>query len=415
MSAEYNRKKNRLKKQWSYIDAALKKVQLTQQFEKRKYLLEAIMKSDSNTFDKLLTDDPILVHCPIPSGYNHFNIYQIIIERSTDIFIDNVFTKYIDIINISTEGGKILVPVACERGDENILKLILKYFPNAPLDGNSNSNQSLNYLLHDEPRHLIQRELEAYENEIPLACIIRNDRSDLLKILFQFKSFTLKYLTLQQNQQIFHLCLLAEHRQVSIDKYNIKWFKNQSLRPCGSIECFRLLVEYANFNPLDIFNDNYQLSYISPFTFILESIYLYLIQLHNKLLVDLQIKFHIRLLQGLYDLINKQMQLFIYLITHCCFQPSESDLIRLNECIHYIEEIFHHSNEYRLVKRIMFHIKNLLNEINKKNNQECLTLKQICRFNIRDCVRDKKYVLVQIEETFCNLSSTHRKYLKFLV
>lgn len=116
MSSEYIRKKNRLKKQWSYIDAALKIVQLTQQSEKRKYLLEAIMKSDSDTFDKLLSDDPILIDCPMPAGYNHSNIYQIIIERSTDTFIDNIFTKYFHMIENSTENGKILVPVACERG-----------------------------------------------------------------------------------------------------------------------------------------------------------------------------------------------------------------------------------------------------------------------------------------------------------
>jgi len=122
MSVEYIRKKNRLKKQWSYIDAALKIVQLTQQSEKRKYLLETIMKSDCNTFDKLLNDDSNIVDCPIPIGYNHFNIYQIIVERSTDTFIDNVFTKYFHMIDNSTEGGKILVPVACERG----LILILK-------------------------------------------------------------------------------------------------------------------------------------------------------------------------------------------------------------------------------------------------------------------------------------------------
>lgn len=116
MSSEYIRKKNRLKKQWSYIDAALKIVQLTQQSEKRKYLLEAIMKSDSDTFDKLLNDNPNLVDCPIPVGYNHFNIYQIIVERSTNIFIENIFEKYLQMINNSTENGKILVPVACERG-----------------------------------------------------------------------------------------------------------------------------------------------------------------------------------------------------------------------------------------------------------------------------------------------------------
>ncbi len=68
-------------------------VQLNQQSEKRKYLLEAIMKSDSNTFDKLLNDDPLLVDCSIPPGYNYLNIYQIIVERSTHTFIDNVHSK----------------------------------------------------------------------------------------------------------------------------------------------------------------------------------------------------------------------------------------------------------------------------------------------------------------------------------
>jgi hypothetical protein len=298
-------------------------------------------------------------------------------------------------------------------GDGNILKLILKYFPCASLDGISSSNQSHNYLLHDEPRHLIQRELEAYENEIPLACIIRNDRSDLLTILFQFKSFTFNHLTDQQIHQIFHLCLLAEHRQVSIDKYNIKWFKNQSLRPCGSIECLRLLIEYVHFPSLNIFDN--QITFISPFTLILEPIYFYLIQLHNKLLIDLQIKFHTRLLRSLYDLINKQMQLFNYLITHCCFQPSETDLIRLNECIHYIDEIFHQSNEFVLVKRVMFNVKNILSKIEKKTNDECLSLKEICRFFIRNYLRDKRCVLVQVEKTFVNLSSSHKKYLKCLL
>ena len=298
-------------------------------------------------------------------------------------------------------------------GDERILKLILKYFPNASLDGISSSNQSHNYLLHDEPRQLIQRELEAYENEIPLACLIRNDRSDLLSILCQFHSFHLEDLTRQQKQQIFHLCLLAEHRQVSIDKYNIKWFKNQSLRPCGSIECLRLLIEHARLNPLEIFDD--QDSRSSAFTLLLEPISFYLIQLHNKLLMDLQMKFHPRLLRALTDLLNKQMQLFAYLITHCCLQPSPTDLIRLSECDHYVEEIFHQSNEYVLVKRILLKMKNLLAKIEmKKTCEQCLSLKDICRFNLRDYIRNERLVLVQVETTFLNLSSSHKKYLKYL-
>ncbi len=300
-----------------------------------------------------------------------------------------------------------MIDLSFVLGDESILKLILKYFPNASLDGVSSPNQSHNYLLHDEPRHLIQRELEAYENEIPLSCVIRNDRSDLLTILFQFQSFTLDNLTIQQKQQIFHLCLLAEHRQVSIDKYNIKWFKNQSLRPCGSIECLRLLIEYTNLNPFEIFENDQSL-----FTLILEPIYLYLIQLHNKLLIDLQMKFPTRLLRALTDLIHKQMQLFAYLITHCCFHPSETDLIRLNECQHYIEEIFHRSNDYLFVKRIMLNIENLLSKIETK---ECLSLKEICRYNLRNYIRNEEHVLVQVEKTFVYLSSSHKKYLKYLL
>jgi hypothetical protein len=109
------------------------------------------------------------------------------------------------------------------------------------------------------------------------------------------------------------------------------------------------------------------------------------------------------------------MQLFAYLITHCCFQPTETDLIRLSECNHYIEEIFHQTNEYLFVKRIMSNINNLLIKINKKNNDQCLTLKQICRFNLRNYIKNKKYVFVQVEKTFVNLSSSHKKYLKCLI
>lgn len=291
-----------------------------------------------------------------------------------------------------------------------ILKLMLKYFPSAPLNGISNSNQSHHCLLHDEPRYLTKRELEAYESEIPLACIIRNDRSDLLSILLQFKSFSFESLNQEEKQKIFSLCLLAEHRQVTIDKFNIKWFKNQTLRPSGSIECLRLLIEYANFN---IFRD--KLSLISPFALIIEPIYVYLIELHNKLLIDIHMKFHTRLLRALCDLISKQMQLFSYLITHCSMEPLESDLLRLNECNYYIDEVFHQTNEYLLVKRIISNVTNFLLKINRKNNDKCLSLKQLCRFVIRDYIRNKNSVLVQVEKTFPNLSSSHKNYLKYLI
>lgn len=116
MSNEYMRKKLRLKRQWSYIDAALKLVQLTEQSEKKRSLLDAITKSDSIIFDQLLNEDISLLDGPIPSGYNYSNLYQIIIERSTTKFIDRFFTRYHHRIFQSTDGGKCLVPVACERG-----------------------------------------------------------------------------------------------------------------------------------------------------------------------------------------------------------------------------------------------------------------------------------------------------------
>lgn len=287
------------------------------------------------------------------------------------------------------------------------MKLIWKYFPLASLDGITNSsNQSCHYLLHDEPRQLIQREVEAYENEIPLACVIRNDRADLLEILFQFSSFTC-----QQKQQIFHLCLLAEHRQVTIDRYNIKWFKNQSLRPCGSLECLRLLIEHGHLNPLMISD-----VHSSVLTFVLEPISLYLSQLHQKLLIDIDLKFPPRLLRALMELIRKQMQLLIYLLSDCGFQPTANDLIRLNECDHYIEEIFRQTNEYLFVRRMMNNVNRLISDMNKQNHRhhQCLTLKELCRFRIRDFLRNEQYVFVQVEEKL-QLRPSHRKYLKYLL
>ena len=126
-------------------------------------------------------------------------------------------------------------------------------------------------------------------------------------------------------------------------------------------------------------------------------------------------KFSPRLLAALIDLIRKQMQLFLYLITDCCFQPSSNDLIRLNECHHYMEEIFQQTNEYRFIQRMMFNINRLISEIEKRTNDQmtCLTLKEICRYQIRDYLRREQYVLVQVEKNL-NLSSSHQKYLKYL-
>ncbi|CAF3816609.1 unnamed protein product, partial [Rotaria sp. Silwood1] len=151
---------------------------------------------------------------------------------------------------------------------EIFLKLILKYFLDASLNRTSSSKQ----------RHLIQHQLETYENEIPLRCD----------------------LTQRQNREIFHLCLFAEHGQVTVDQYDIKWFQNQSLRPCGSIECLRLLIEYNNLNPFELYH--YDHHGLSPFTLILEPMHLYLTNLHYELLNNPQIKFHTSLLGALHDL-----------------------------------------------------------------------------------------------------------------
>lgn len=288
----------------------------------------------------------------------------------------------------------------------------MKQFPWAPLDGTSSSNQGHANLLHDEPRHLTKRELEAYDNEIALFSTIRNDRSDLLSILCQFRSFTIESFTRAQKRYLFHLCLLAEHRQVTVDKFNLKWLRNHSLRPCGSIECLRLLIEDMQFNPFETFDS--QTSLISPFTIILEPIYLYLIELHHRFLLDRQMKFSARLLRAFHDLISKQIALFTYLVTHCCFQPTKTDRIRLSECCHYIEEVFHPTEQYLPVRRIMFNLDNLLTNIQPDLQRQCLSLKEICRLNFRQSLREQRHVLVQIENRLLNLSASHKKYLKCL-
>jgi hypothetical protein len=142
-------------------------------------------------------------------------------------------------------------------------------------------------------------------------------------------------------------------------------------------------------------------------------------RLHNAFLNDFQIKFSASLLRALYDLINKQMYLFTYLITHCCFQPSKTDLNRLNECNDYIDEIFYEKSEYLLVKETMSNINSLLTKINNNNNNQCLLLKEICRFVIHDYIQNKKSILVQIEKTYLNSCLIHKmffeiSYLSFL-
>jgi hypothetical protein len=192
-------------------------------------------------------------------------------------------------------------------GDENILKIILKHFPFAPLNGKISSNQSHNYLVYDNPGYI---ELKEYNNDIPLAYVIRDDRPDLLLILFKFQSFTIDCLTHEQKQQMFHLCLLTEHRRITMNGNHFRWFKNQSLYPCGSIECLSLMIEYAHFNPFDLILSK------SPFELIIKPMYIYLKWVLDEIYtaMDIQIRSHI--LAGLSNLINKQIKLllFIYLL-----------------------------------------------------------------------------------------------------
>ncbi len=75
-------------------------------------------------------------------------------------------------------------------------------------------------------------------------------------------------------------------------------------------------------------------------------------------------KFSAILLRALYILINKKMYLFTYLISHCCFQLSETDLLCLDECKNYIIEIFNQlQNAYLSIKTTMLNIYYLLKKI----------------------------------------------------
>lgn len=259
---------------------------------------------------------------------------------------------------------------------------------------------------------MTKRELEAYVNETPLICVIRNDRSDLLSILFRFDSFTLDFINGLEKKQLFDLCLLAEHRQITVDKFNFKWWKNQCLSPCGSIECLRFLIESVRFNPLKLFDDQHS-SYLSPFTVILEPIYLYLLEFHHRLFTDRQLSIPLRLIRVFYELIEKQFSLFTYLISDCLFQATESDVIRFDECCYYIEEFFNQRHEYLLVRRLMNNLRNLLKHFDNPTDQQCYTLKELCRWKIRESLRYQRCLLVHAEKTFFHLSSSHLKYLKY--
>ncbi|CAF3449920.1 unnamed protein product [Rotaria socialis] len=203
MSAEYMRQKT---------------IPINQQSEKQNCFLEAIMKSDLEAFDILLSDDLIVINHSASSCYN-YNIFQFIVVYSTHKFIDCVITKYFNMINNLTEGGKNFVPVACERGDKNVLKIILTYFAFASLNDTSSSKQSHNYLGCDKPYSI---ELTEYKNDIPLSCVIRDNHPDFLLILFKFKSFTFDCFTKEQKHEIFHLCLLAEYRRYTMDKNKLR-------------------------------------------------------------------------------------------------------------------------------------------------------------------------------------------------
>jgi Mg2+ and Co2+ transporter CorA len=71
-----------------------------------------------------------------------------------------------------------------------------------------------------------------------------------------------------------------------------------------------------------------------------------------------------------YGLINKNMELFRYLIIHSCLQPRRSDLYLLNKYNIHIEQIFKPNNKYlSLLQTLMRNIQNLLN-IDTKNNKK---------------------------------------------
>ncbi|CAF3458172.1 unnamed protein product, partial [Rotaria sp. Silwood2] len=288
-------------------------------------------------------------------------------------------------------------------GDENILKIILKYFPFAPLNGITNSNKLYNYSARNKPHEI---ELSEYKNDIPLLYVIRDDRPDLLVILFKFKPFQLDYLTKEEKQKIFHLCLLTEHRRITMDQYNLRWFKNQSLSPCGSIECLHLIIEYAHFNPL-----HFQSS-ISPFALILKPIDIYIKHVFYQIYDHVDIKIPAHIIVGLYNLIKKQMNLFIYLITYCCFVPTDYDITRLSELKYYVKDIFY-ATKYLSIENFLSKVIKLAKR-DKKNNKICLTLKEICRCKIRDHLRTQGRILVQVENRF-DLNFELNKYLKFII
>ncbi|CAF3973864.1 unnamed protein product [Rotaria sp. Silwood2] len=102
-----------------------------------------------------------------------------------------------------------------------------------------------------------------------------------------------------------------------------------------------------------------------------------------------------------------------YLLTDCCLQPRKFHLNLLNEYNIYIEQILEPNNKYlSSFKTLMSNIQNLLN-IDTKNNKKCYTLKEICRFPIRNYMRNRQYVLVLVEKQF-DLPSQLFNYIKCL-
>ncbi len=99
--------------------------------------------------------------------------------------------------------------------------------------------------------------------------------------------------------------------------------------------------------------------------------------------------------------------------THCCFQPGTDDIDRLNECNGYIEELLYKSVVYESIKTCMKHVRSL-SRSNKKTDNIELKLKNICRYEIRHLIRERKLVLVQMNHQL-NLNSKLFKYVKFII
>jgi len=86
------------------------------------------------------------------------------------------------------------------------------------------------------------------------------------------------------------------------------------------------------------------------------------------------------------------MELFCYLITHSCLKPTDEDLKRLNECHSYIKELLYRNEEYVWLEQLMSDMKKII-KVDQINSRKSLTLKQICRFKLRNFIRNQQHVL----------------------